>query len=440
MINISNMHLIKCSNIRTYSFRVVIIVFLTAQLISCQKQTNPIDCVNPNIGTAHSRWFFYTPAALPWGMAKPAPSTNGHYGNKWGWEAVGYDDRHSSIEGFVNTHEFQIGGIALMPTTGKLITTPGKLENPDVGYRSRFFKESEVAKPGYYSVVLDDYKVKAELTAAKRVAFHRYSFPENAEANLIFDIGRRQGESGKVVDANVTKVDANTIEGWVRTEPEYVKKYQKGAWIDIYFSAKLNRPIENFGVFIHDSIMPNEVSVSGIGSGAYVSFETTKTEQVEVQVGISYTSVENARKNLAAETTSFDNARENAREIWANELSKISVEGGIEEDHIKFYTALYHALLGRGLASDVNGAYPKNDGSIGQIPLDGNGEPEFSFYNTDAVWGAFWNLTQLWALVWPEYYNDYVQSHLLVYKDAGCLAMDWLTVDMFLVLEPIMSD
>ena len=103
------------------------------------------------------------------------------------------------------------------------------------------------------------------------------------------------------------------------------------------------------------------------------------------------------------------------------ELNKIQVRGGTKEDRIKFYTGLYHALLGRGLASDINGAYPKNDGSIGQIPLSENGNPQFDFYNTDAVWGAFWNLTQLWALAWPEYYNDYVQSHLLVYKDAGWL-------------------
>ncbi len=415
------MYLSKCSNILTSYCKGGIILFLTMLMIACQEQVNPIDYVNPNIGTAHSRWFFYTPASLPFGMAKPAPSTNGHYGNKWGWEAVGYDERHTSIEGFVNTHEFQIGGISLMPTCGSLITKPGKLENPDEGYRSRFSKETEESRPGYYSVVLDDYNIKAELTASKRVAFHRYSFPENAEANLVFDIGRRQGESGKVLDAHVSKVDDNTIEGWVRTEPEYVKKYQKGAWIDIYFSASLNKSIENFGMFINDSVMPGKSSVSGVGAGAYVSFVTDKAEQLDVQIGISFTSLDNARLNRKAESMSFDKAKEMAQEIWTNELNKINVQGGAVDDRIKFYTGLYHALLGRGLASDVNGAYPKNDGSIGQIPLDSNGQPEFSFYNTDAVWGAFWNLTQLWALVWPEYYNDYVQSHLLVYKDAGWL-------------------
>lgn len=97
------------------------------------------------------------------------------------------------------------------------------------------------------------------------------------------------------------------------------------------------------------------------------------------------------------------------------------MKGGLLNDRIKFYTGLYHALLGRGLADDVNGAYPKNDGSIGQIPLLKNGSPVHHHYNTDAIWGAFWNLTQLWAIAYPEYYNDWVQSQLLVYKDAGWL-------------------
>lgn len=407
-----------CSNISTKRLFQILTVLLFQ---ACSSSTNVRDYVDPNIGTAHSRWFFYTPAALPFGMAKPAPSTNGHYGNKWGWEAVGYDDRHSSIEGFVNAHEFQIGGISLMPICGDLKTTPGKLENPDEGYRSRFSKENEVAKPGYYSVILDDYQIKAELTASKRVAFHRYTFPKNSNTHIIFDIGRRQGESGAVLNAKVSKLDDNTIEGWVRTEPEYVKKYQKGAYIDIFFSAKINKEIVNYGTFINDLIIPNSNSVSGLGSGLYLSFNTEKSEAVELQVALSYTSIENARKNLQKESTSFDQAKKTAEEIWTNDLNKIRVKGGSEKDRIKFYTGLYHALLGRGLANDVNGAYPKNDGSIGHIPLDENGNPQFNFYNTDAVWGAFWNLTQLWALAWPEYYNDYVQSHLLVYKDAGWL-------------------
>src|SRR3712207_2835129 len=100
--------------------------------------------VNPNIGVTHSRWFFYTPAAMPFGLAKLGPSTNGTYGNNQGWEAVGYQDDHRSIDGFPCLHEFQVGGISLMPVTGEVKTVPGRVENPAEGFRSAFDKQSEI--------------------------------------------------------------------------------------------------------------------------------------------------------------------------------------------------------------------------------------------------------------------------------------------------------
>src|SRR5688572_10247575 len=100
------------------------------QSLHAQIKSDLIQWVDPNIGTAHCRWFHYTPGAVPFGMAKPAPSTNGSYGNASGWEATGYDFRHTSIEGFGNFHEFQVGGIVFAPIVGKLETKPGKLENP----------------------------------------------------------------------------------------------------------------------------------------------------------------------------------------------------------------------------------------------------------------------------------------------------------------------
>lgn len=379
--------------------------------------------VDPNIGTAHSRWFFYTPASLPFGMAKLGPSTNGSYGNKWGWEAVGYDGRHSSIEGFANLHEFQVGGLLFMPTTGELQTTPGSLEEPDSGFRSRFDHEDEFATSGYYSVLLKDYSVKAELTATKRVGFHRYTFPKANQSNIIFDIGNRLGESGAAIDSKVSFIGKDRIEGFVTTKPEYVKKYQKDAVVTMYFSAVLDKTPSSFGTFVGEQITPQSKEATGVGAGAYVTYETEEGDQVTIKVGVSYTSVDNARLNLETEaaTLDFDTAKEQSLAMWNDYLGRIYVEGGAKEDRIKFYTGLYHALLGRGLASDVNGAYPKNDGTNGQIALGTDGKPVHNHYNTDAIWGGFWNLTQLWALAYPEYYNDWIQSQLLVYQDAGWL-------------------
>ncbi len=380
--------------------------------------------VEPRIGTAHCRWFHFTPGAMPFGMAKPAPSTNGHIGNKSGWEATGYDYRDQSIEGFPCLHEFQIGGIVLMPTTGSLKTIPGAVDDSTgIGYRSRFDRAEEIATAGYYSVLLKDYSIRAELTATLRVAIQRYTFPAGEDSRILFDIGNRQGESGAVRDAEITFTEDGRIEGWVITEPEYVRKYQPGASVPLYFSAVLDKAPVGYGAFNGADIRPDERKATGVGAGLYLTFHTQDQESVTAKVGLSYTSVENARLNRETEaaTLTFDEAREISRQTWEEYLGRIRVETPVREDKVKFYTGLYHALLGRGLASDVNGAYPRNDGSVGQIPLR-DGKPVHNLYNTDAAWGAQWNLTQVWALAYPEYYSDYISSHLLVYKDAGWLA------------------
>lgn len=380
--------------------------------------------VEPRIGTAHCRWFHFTPGAMPFGMAKPAPSTNGHIGNKSGWEATGYDYRDNTIEGFPCLHEFQIGGIVLMPTCGMLKTVPGAVgDTTGTGYRSRFDRKDEIATAGYYSVLLKDYSIRAELTATPRVAFQRFTFPAGNDNHILFDIGNRQGESGAIKDACVELKPDGRIEGWVITEPEYVKKYQKGATVPLYFSAVLDKEPSEYGVFNGENIQADRKETSGAGAGLYLTFRTEKEESVTAKVGLSYTSVENARLNLdaEAETLSFDDALELSHKTWEEYLGRIRVETQVKENKVKFYTGLYHALLGRGLASDINGAYPRHDGTVGQIPLQ-DGKPVHNLYNTDAAWGAQWNLSQLWALAYPEYYSDYVSSHLLVYQDAGWLA------------------
>lgn len=379
---------------------------------------------DPRIGTAHARWFHFTPGAVPFGMAKPAPSTNGHLGNRSGWEATGYDYRDKTIEGFPCLHEFQIGGIVLMPTTGALKTIPGPVnDTTGLGYRSRFDRSDEVASPGYYSVLLKDYNIKAELSATPRVAFQRYSFPAGKAHHILFDIGNQQGESGKVKNAYVTKTKDGSIEGWVITEPEYVKKYQPGATVTLYFSAVPDQSPDAWGTFTREKVQAGSTEVTGVGAGMYLTFSSGKSETITVKVGLSYTSVANARLNLQAEAANltFDQAKENAVASWEDYLGRIRVETSNKADKIKFYTGLYHALLGRGLANDVNGAYPRNDGETGQIPLENN-KPVHNIYNTDAAWGVQWNLSQLWLLVYPEYQSDYLSSHLQTYKDAGWLA------------------
>ena len=383
-----------------------------------------VDYVEPRIGTAHCRYFHFAPGSLPFGMAKPGPSTNGHLGNRSGWEATGYDYRDGSIEGFPCAHEFQVGGITLMATRGgdTPVTIPGRPDGtgPE-GYRSAFSHEEEFAMPGYYSVLLKDYGIKAELTATERVAYQRFTFPADSHSRVIFNIGSRMGESGAVKDAKVEILPDGTVEGWVITLPEYVKKYQPGAEVPIYFSASLDKVPSKTWAFNGADCHEGD-KAQGVGAGLCLEFGTSGNEAVTVKVGISFTSVSNARLNRETESgnLSFDKAKKKAVKTWEDYLGRIRVKTDVREDKVKFYTGLYHALLGRGVCSDINGAYPKHDGSIGQIPFK-NGNPEFKLYNTDGIWGGQWNLVQLWAMAYPEHLSEYITSHLQVFKDSGWL-------------------
>ncbi len=410
-------------NIKTYHLKNVRAI-LTSTLLLCSCVVNGqsvLKYVDPDIGTAHSRWFFYTPAAVPGGMAKLAPSTNGHYGNASGWEAVGYDTRQNSIEGFVHFHEWQVGGVSFMPTTGELKVKPGGLDTPNSGYRSHFDRKNQIAEPGYYKVLLDDYNITAELTATKRVGFHRYTFPKNDQSHIILDIGNVQGESGPVIDAGIKMLDDTHFEGFVYTYPKYVKTYDPDGKVNMYFYGEVNKRPDNVGSFTANGITQTSRSANGKGAGLFLDYKTTENETIEIKVGLSYTSTANAKLNLETEANgiSFDQAKAKAQQTWQQELSKIYVEGKNDTDKVKFYTGLFHALLGRGIASDVNGAYPKHGGAIGQLQTDAQGKPGHDFINTDAIWGAFWDLTQLWSLSYPGSYEDFVHTQLQLYKDKG---------------------
>lgn len=407
---------------RHYLLLLLLTLAITSTAQVQQPAFNPSAYVDPQIGSVHGRWFFYTPASMPFGMAKLAPHTNA-YGSVGSWGPCGYDDRHSSIEGFGHFHEFQIGGLVFMPTVGAVQTVPGTLENPDGGYRSRFDKETEHAEPGYYSVMLKDYRIKAEITATERVGFHRYTFPETKEAHLIIDIGHKQGESSGVTDAFAKAVNGNEVEGYVETYPEYAKFCDPDKKVKMYFVAHLSKRPLSTGSFVDSIQMAGASETKGVGNGLLLNFSMQKNELLEITTGLSYTSIENARLNMKVEATgkSFDAVRRSAKNAWNKQLGRIIVEDSDSLNKVKFYTGLYHALLGRGIANDVNGQYPLVDGGIGQISLDKSGKPHHHHFNTDGIWGGFWNLSQLWALAYPDYFKEYVQSNIDYYKTRGWL-------------------
>jgi len=410
-----------------FNTKIAVFIFLCAVFSCTQKGVdetvfNAVQYVDPQIGSVHGRWFFYTPAALPFGMAKLAPHTNA-YESIGSWLPGGYDDRHTSIEGFGHFHEFQIGGVVVMPMVGELKTTPGTLENPDSGYRSRFDKETEHAEPGYYSVLLKDYQIQAEITATERVGFHRYTFPASENARLIFDIGHKQGESSDVTDAYTELTTDNELVGYVETNPEYVKFCDPGNRVKMYFVARFSKSPISTHTFVDSLVRRDSKTTKGAKNGICLNFKTAQNEVIEIQVGLSYCSIENARLNLHAEakSISFDDARKQANQKWNDMLGRLQVEDDDLANKTKFYTGLYHALLGRGLASDVNGEYKLNGVGLGQIPLDEGGKPKYHHYNSDGIWGGFWNLGQLWALAYPDFFSQYVQSNIDFSSETGWL-------------------
>lgn len=384
-------------------------------------QEEPVDLVDVQIGATHCRWFFYTPASLPFGMAKLAPTTDA-YNSVGSWLPNGYDDRHTSIEGFAHLHEFQIGGIVTQPAVGVLKTLPGTMEEPDGGYRSRFDKVTEKSSPGRYEVTLSDYGVKVELTATERVGYHRYTFPKSDTARILFDIGHPQGESATVQNSLIEySSDDNEVSGWVECYPAYATFCDPGNTVKAYFVAKLDKQPISVNTFRDSLIYHDSDRIEGVGTGMTLEFSTTADEVVLMQVGLSYTSIDNARTNLRVETAGndFDRVASTARERWNDMLGRISVEGGVREDRVKFYTGLYHALLGRGLASDCNGDYVTNTKKIARVKCDEKGKPLYAHYNTDGIWGGFWNLTQLWTLAYPDYFDGYVRSTLDFSRHTG---------------------
>ncbi|MEG0647986.1 MAG: GH92 family glycosyl hydrolase, partial [Bacteroides sp.] len=301
-------------------------------------------------------------------------------------------------------------------------TLPGTQEQPEKGYRSKFDKQTETAVPGFYGVTLADYGIKVELTATERVGYHRYTYPESDTARILFDIGHPQGESAKVVDTQIRyDVATNTVSGFVESYPVYATFCDKDNTVKSYFYARLSKAATGVGTY-RDSVVYNRTTeIDGVGTGMYVEFSTQPNEVVEMQVGLSYTSVANARMNLEKETVGrdFDKVRADARDTWNRELSKIEVEGGTDADKTKFYTGLYHALLGRGIASDVDGSYVTNTKQVARIACDGNGVPLYNHHNTDGIWGGFWDLTQVWTLAYPEVFESYVRSTIDFSRHTG---------------------
>jgi predicted alpha-1,2-mannosidase len=400
---------------------------ITNQKNSNTKTANLLEYVNPFIGT--SNFGATNPGAIaPRGMVSVSPfnvaGTQNTLEKDSRWLSNPYVHENNFLTGFSHVNLIGVG----CPDLGVILTMPtiGNLETDHLKYGSTY--GNEVAKAGFYSTTLKKYKVKIETTATSRVGVSRYSFPEG-KSNILLNLGlgltNEQGASIKIVSPS-------EIEG-MRNVGSFCY-FNPDESYPIYFVAKFSKPSKDFGVWknmqkhkgIESQWMPYDgktryykgfkKEIVGDSIGAYMSYNFKEPTQVEVKIGVSYVSIDNARENLEKETNglSFDEIQKETARNWDELLSKIKVEGGTKDDKTIFYTALYHTLIHPNTLNDVNGEYPKM-ATRETLKTKGTRFTVFSF------WDTYRNLHSLMSLVYPKQQSDMVKSMLSIYDESGWL-------------------
>lgn len=351
---------------------------------------------------------------LPFGMVQFSPDTPRA-------QPSGYRYDDTTIEQFSLTH-FNGAGCAnnedlgILPITGGLTTSPGRLPpgQPEGSYEAwqvynaTFSKANESAEPGYYKTVLDNYGgTKVELTATRRTAAMRLTYPSTSEAQILFNTSRSAtgDRDGSISISGRTVTGTFTGGGFCKSATTY----------QIFYRIEFDRDPTGFGTWLGDKVSPSSTATSGVRSGGYLTFDTTTQRVVQAKVAISFVSLTGAQANLAAEQPgfAFDTLRANATSEWNAILNRIQVAGGSAADLQKFYTALYHVLVNPNLASDVDGRYRGFDYQIHTAP--------HPVYQNFSGWDVYRSWAALIALVAPVEASDIAKSMVLAGQQGGLL-------------------
>lgn len=376
--------------------------------------------INPFIGT-QGMGHTFPGACVPHGGVQLSPETDtiphsvdGVYQKEVYKYCAGYQYDDTTIVGFSHTHfsgtgHSDLGDILLMPTTGKIQLNPGTKSNPTLGYRSTFRHENETASPGYYSVLLDEYQVKAELTTTERVGVHRYTYPKG-EGNLILDLNHGiynyDGKtlwSGICVESDTLVTGFRMTNGWARMNL-------------IYFAISFSHPILRYeskdtskrslygGFWRKFDVQHNFPEMEGRELKAGFVFDLSDGRSLEIKVAISAVDKEGALLNLKKETQgkNFDKVLAEAKSKWNKAVSSISVNG-TEEVKELFYTSLYRTLIHPSVYMDVDGRYRGIDHSI-------HNAEHFTNYTIFSLWDTFRALHSLINLIDANKSKDMMES------------------------------
>lgn len=360
--------------------------------------------VNPFIGTGAVNGGLsgnnYPGATVPFGMIQLSPDT--HSAPDW-FNASGYNYNDSTIYGFSHTRLSGTGACDLID----ILFFPSQSERTS----SHFSHSNESARPGYYSVKLDDEDILAELTSGRRAAMHRYTYPEAASARLLIDMDHSAQKGSwdrKIINSQIRLVNDSTVEGY-RVITGWAKLRR------IYFVARFNHPILKADLYDGNTTHKG-TTINGRELKGWFDFGVLDSPLV-AKVGISGVSYANALENLESEVAGFDfdEMALKADAAWDKELGKIEVEGGTPDEREIFYTALYHTMIQPNLFSDVNGEYVGADYSVKRLP---EGEDQ---YTTFSLWDTYRGAHPLYTILNEEMTADFVNSMLRHYDDYGYL-------------------
>ncbi|MGY4385850.1 putative alpha-1,2-mannosidase [Pedobacter sp. UYP24] len=311
-------------------------------------------------------------SSLPNAMVQLSPMTE--YGSGAGYE---YED--DAILSFTHTNKghWNLCNIPILPVSSLAGDAP--VLNKGSKFGSRFSHKKESSSPGFYQVYLDDYNVNVSLTSTLRCGYHKYEYKNGADRQILFDLAKANSR----------------VNGW-KIEQEgtsIVKGYQQSGG-KIYFYAISNTPIEKL-----------EVNQEGASDGyAMLHLANNANSAVELKIGLSFVSVENAKLNLETEigNKTFDAVRKEANQTWENLLSSIQVKGGTGKQKGMLYSCLYRSFLWPVLRSDVNGEF--TDAKRNIVKAD------YNYYTEPSLWDTYRNKDVLLGLITPNVTLDVIKS------------------------------
>ena len=402
----------------------VVLMLLSASWLRAQE---PIDFVNPFIGTTN--FGTTNPGAVcPNGLMSVVPfnvmgSETNKYDKDARWWSTPYEYYKKFFTGFSHVNLSgvgcpELGSLLLMPTCGEL--------NVDYKEYGSAYRD-EAASPGYYTNILTKYNIKTEVSATPRTSIARFTFPAG-KSHILMNLGEGlTNESG----ATLRRVNDREIEG---SKLLGTFCYNPQAVFPIYFVMRVSKSPAQTGYWKKQRPMAGVEAewdkdngkyklytrygkeMSGDDVGAFFTFDTQSGEQIEVQIGVSFVSIANARENLDKEQSgfNFEKIKADARKQWNEELSKIEVEGGTHDDKVVFYTALYHILIHPNILQDVNGQYPV-------MESDRIETAKGDRYTVFSLWDTYRNVHQFLSLVYPEKQMAMVNTMIDMYKEHGWL-------------------